>query len=64
MDQFVQHTAWSCSCTDKTQLVMDYYDGNTVTGLWNYAQHFAMSDNSYSDDVRAVHAGSDQRHLG
>ena len=29
------------------QPVMDYYDGNTVTGLWNYAQHFAMSDNSY-----------------
>ena len=26
---------------------MDYYDGNTVTGLWNYAQHFAMSDNSF-----------------
>ena len=26
---------------------MDYYDGNTVTGLWNYAQNFAMSDNSY-----------------
>ncbi len=26
---------------------MDYYDGNTVTGLWNYAQHFAMSDNAY-----------------
>ncbi|OZB46974.1 MAG: phospholipase, partial [Cellulomonas sp. 14-74-6] len=29
-------------------LVMDYYDRNTVTGLWNYAQHYAMSDNSYS----------------
>jgi phospholipase C len=27
--------------------VMDYYDGNTVTGLWNYAQHFSMSDNSF-----------------
>ncbi len=27
--------------------VMDYYDGNTVTGMWNYAQNFAMSDNSY-----------------
>src|SRR5579864_9211620 len=27
--------------------VMDYYDGNTVTALWNYAQNFAMSDNSY-----------------
>ena len=30
-----------------TKLVMGYYDGNTVTALWNYAQHFAMSDNSY-----------------
>jgi phospholipase C len=28
--------------------VMDYYDGNTVTALWNYAQRFSMSDNSYS----------------
>jgi phospholipase C len=27
---------------------MGYYDGNTVTAMWNYAQHFAMSDNSYS----------------
>jgi len=24
--------------------VMGYFDGNTVTALWNYAQHFAMSD--------------------
>lgn len=31
-------------------LVMGYYDGNTVTALWNYAQHFAMSDNSYSSN--------------
>jgi phospholipase C len=28
--------------------VMGYFDGNTVTALWNYAQRFAMSDNSYS----------------
>jgi phospholipase C len=27
--------------------VMGYFDGNTVTALWNYAQNFAMSDNSY-----------------
>jgi phospholipase C len=27
--------------------VMGYYDGNTVTALWNYAQFFAMNDNSY-----------------
>jgi phospholipase C len=29
-------------------LVMGYYDGNTVTAVWNYAQHFAMSDNSWT----------------
>jgi phospholipase C len=45
MDQFIQTAGGSC--TDKS-IVMDYYDGNTVTALWNYAQHFAMSDNSYS----------------
>jgi phospholipase C len=28
-------------------IVMGYYDGNTVTALWNYAQHFAMNDNSF-----------------
>src|SRR5579862_6834999 len=28
--------------------VMGYYDGNTVTAMWNYAQNFAMSDNSFS----------------
>lgn len=28
-------------------LVMGYYDGNTVTALWNYAQRYAMNDNSY-----------------
>jgi phospholipase C len=26
---------------------MDYYDGNTVTAMWNYAQNYAMSDNSF-----------------
>ena len=36
-------TGVACKSSD----VMNYYDGNTVTALWNYAQHFAMSDNSY-----------------
>ncbi len=52
MDRFVQSvgtgsgsTPFGAPCEPKT--VMDYYDGNTVTALWNYAQHFAMSDNSY-----------------
>ena len=29
--------------------VMGYFDGNTVTALWNYAQHFAMDDNAYAN---------------
>jgi phospholipase C len=29
---------------DTTGLTMAYYDGNTVTAMWNYAQHYAMSD--------------------
>ena len=53
MDQFVQavgtavgHNARSARpATPRT--VMDYYDGNTVTALWNYAQHYSMSDNSF-----------------
>ncbi len=29
--------------------VMGYYDGNTVTALWNYASHYAMNDNAFTD---------------
>ena len=50
MDKFVQFTETS-TCSPPNYgapgLVMDYYDGNTVTGLWNYAQHYAMSDNNW-----------------
>jgi phospholipase C len=53
MDQFVQSVGTGGGnipggarpCDAK--VVMDYYDGNTVTALWNYAQHYAMSDNSF-----------------
>src|SRR5215472_9665796 len=34
--------------TSPNYAVMDYYDGNTVTGLWNYAQQFSMSDSAYT----------------
>ncbi|MDQ6839130.1 MAG: phospholipase, partial [Actinomycetota bacterium] len=62
MDQFVQDTGHSLTLAQclaaegnpapatgaaPNYATMDYYDGNTVTGLWNYAQRFAMSDNSY-----------------
>jgi phospholipase C len=52
MDKFVETVGRGAgTCPDYGTgkgLVMGYYDGNTVTGLWNYAQHYAMSDNSYS----------------
>ena len=46
---------------------MDYYDGNTVTGLWNLAQNFAMSDNSFGTNfgpstVGAINLISGQTH--
>ena len=43
MDKFVENTGKGAI----PGIVMDYYDGNTVTALWNYAQNFAMSDNSF-----------------
>ena len=36
------------NCLPNGATVMGYYDGNTVTAMWNYAQHFAMSDNSFN----------------
>ncbi len=45
MDKFVQFTG--TPETGGPTTVMDYFDGNTVTALWNYAQNFSMNDNSY-----------------
>ena len=52
MDKFVQFTNTPDLTARRAPygppgMVMDYYDGNTVTGLWNYAQNYAMSDNNY-----------------
>ena len=51
-DEFVQHTESSNAAGCGVQFCapgvsVDYFDGNTVTGLWNYAQNYAMSDNDY-----------------
>jgi len=53
MDSFPQYTGTagpppSGPVGGTTGLVMGYYDGNTVTAQWNYAQRYAMSDNSYN----------------
>jgi phospholipase C len=44
--QKLSSTATNCAPDKST--VMGYFDGNTVTALWNYAQNFALSDNSFS----------------
>jgi phospholipase C len=52
LDKFVEFTGNGgppdgtilCKASD----TMGYYDGNTVTALWNYAQRFGMSDNSFN----------------
>lgn len=50
MDRFVQATDNS-GCPLPRPVpgpqVMGYFDGNTVTALWNYAQHFALEDNAF-----------------
>jgi phospholipase C len=49
VDKFPETTAGNGQgCQLDGTTVMNYYDGNTVQALWNYAQHYAMSDNSYS----------------
>jgi phospholipase C len=52
MNKFVESLGVGSSSCDVggfgTKIVMGYYDGNTVTALWNYAQNFAMSDNSFN----------------
>src|SRR3981189_298328 len=45
MDKFVEFTGTPEGGGPRR--VMDYFDGNTVTAMWNYAQNFAMNDNSY-----------------
>jgi phospholipase C len=45
MDKFVKTNLVGKGCDPS--ITMGYFDGNTVTGLWNYAQHFSMSDNFF-----------------
>ncbi len=52
MSHFVQSVGTASGTTPfgtpcKPNVVMDYYDGNTVTALWNYAQHYSLEDDSF-----------------
>ena len=62
MDKFVQFTSANCTIPGATGstpgIGMDYYDGNTATGLWNYAQRYGMSDNSWDATFGPTMIGS------
>ncbi|HVH85892.1 MAG TPA: alkaline phosphatase family protein [Terriglobales bacterium] len=68
MDMFVEKTGHGSGPSGEPGgQVMGYYDGNTVTAMWNYAQTFAMNDNSYStgfgpSTVGALNLVSGQTH--
>jgi phospholipase C len=56
VDRFVEFTGNHGAGCDPT-LVLGYFDGNTVTAMWNYAQNFAMSDNSFETTFGPSHIG-------
>ncbi len=53
MDAFVANTGTATTggagAFGTVAQVMGYFDGNTVTAMWNYAQNFAMNDNAFTD---------------
>ncbi|MDE1769431.1 MAG: alkaline phosphatase family protein [Thaumarchaeota archaeon] len=65
VDKFVQKQGGAevdggvsnCSSTANGNESMSYYDGNSVTGLWNYAQHFAMSDSNFATEFGSTLLG-------
>ena len=59
LDMFVQFTSPvnTKDCPKIDNLPMGYYDGNTVTALWNYAQYYAMSDNSFGTNFGVTVVG-------
>jgi phospholipase C len=70
MDKFPQQNMnRGNGCAPDGSTAMDYYDGNTVTGLWNIAQRFSMSDNSFGSTFGpstpgAINLVSGQTHGG
>ena len=50
LDRFVESLGPTGPGCDPKQ-VMGYFDGNTVTALWHYAQRFSLSDNFFASTI-------------
>ena len=52
LDQFPKFAGRTTSegCASDGSTNLGYYDGNTVAAMWNYAQNYAMSDNSFGSN--------------
>ena len=45
---FIPNQTFDATYGQGANIVMDYWDGNSFTGLWNYAQHYAINDRCFA----------------
>jgi phospholipase C len=60
MDKFPKYTGRTTSegCVSDGSTVLAYFDGNTVAEFWNYAQNFAINDNSFGSNFGPSSTGA------
>jgi phospholipase C len=57
MDKFIFGPQNINGCKTDGSMTLGYWDGNTVTALWNYAQHYALSDEFYNTVIGGSMSG-------
>ncbi len=57
-------TSGGAGAFGSTAQVLGYFDGNTVTAMWNYAQNYAMSDNAWGDQFGPSTPGAVNMYAG
>ena len=52
LDKFPKYTGSTTAvgCAADGSTVLGYFDGNTVAAYWNYAQNYALNDNSFDSN--------------
>jgi phospholipase C len=57
-DGLIAQATGAPAIADTTGLTMGYFDGNTVTAMWNYAQNYALNDHSFGSTFGASTQGA------